>query len=89
MTVYGTGEQTRSFCYVDDTVAGLIALMNSKEIGPINIGNPEERSVRVSCHVFLSVGLAADHISSKGRSTGHRAGDWRAAQHYQSRTAKG
>lgn len=46
MTVYGSGEQTRSFCFVDDTVAGLIALMGSSELGPINIGNPVERSVK-------------------------------------------
>jgi UDP-glucuronate decarboxylase len=42
LTVYGEGLQTRSFCYVSDTVRGLIALMNSAEIGPINIGNPSE-----------------------------------------------
>jgi len=42
LTVYGKGLQTRSFCYVSDTVRGLIALMNSGEIGPVNIGNPSE-----------------------------------------------
>jgi UDP-glucuronate decarboxylase len=44
ITVYGDGEQTRSFCYVDDTVEGLIRLMNSpaEVTGPINIGNPHE-----------------------------------------------
>ena len=44
ITVYGAGLQTRSFCYVDDLVAGLIALMGSgREVtGPMNIGNPEE-----------------------------------------------
>jgi UDP-glucuronate decarboxylase len=44
ITVYGDGEQTRSFCYVDDTVDGLIRLMNSPDgvTGPINIGNPNE-----------------------------------------------
>jgi UDP-glucuronate decarboxylase len=39
--IYGTGEQTRSFCYVDDLIDGLIAMMNSDEHGPINIGNPD------------------------------------------------
>ncbi len=44
ITLYGSGLQTRSFCYVDDLIDGLIRLMNSKEgfTGPCNIGNPEE-----------------------------------------------
>jgi len=42
LTVYGEGLQTRSFCFVSDTVRGLIALMNSNETGPVNIGNPSE-----------------------------------------------
>ncbi len=48
ITLYGDGEQTRSFCYVDDMVDGLIRLMASDEsvAGPINLGNPEETSVR-------------------------------------------
>ena len=48
ITLYGDGSQTRSFCYVDDLVAGLIALMETgPEItGPINIGNPNEFTVR-------------------------------------------
>jgi dTDP-glucose 4,6-dehydratase len=46
LTVSGTGEQTRSLCYVDDTVAGLIALALSSFTGPVNIGNPQELTVR-------------------------------------------
>ncbi|HEX6409736.1 MAG TPA: UDP-glucuronic acid decarboxylase family protein [Sphingomicrobium sp.] len=48
ITLYGDGSQTRSFCYVDDLVAGLIALMETgpKITGPINIGNPNEFTVR-------------------------------------------
>ncbi|MGB7417515.1 MAG: UDP-glucuronic acid decarboxylase family protein [Thermosynechococcaceae cyanobacterium] len=42
LTVYGTGEQTRSFCYVSDLVDGLMRLMNGDHIGPINLGNPDE-----------------------------------------------
>lgn len=44
ITVYGDGEQTRSFCYIDDLVDGLIKLMNNNNnfIGPVNIGNPNE-----------------------------------------------
>lgn len=47
ITVYGTGNQTRSFCYVDDLIDGMMALMSSnKDItGPINIGNPKEFTV--------------------------------------------
>ena len=44
LTLHGDGSQTRSFCYVDDTVEGLIRLMNSPDevTGPVNIGNPDE-----------------------------------------------
>ena len=47
LTVYGKGEQTRSFCYVDDLVDGLISLMDSSEsfTGPVNLGNPGEFSM--------------------------------------------
>lgn len=45
MTVYGEGKQTRSFCYVSDMVDGLIALMNSHEHEPVNLGNPEEVTI--------------------------------------------
>ncbi|MDD9953724.1 MAG: SDR family oxidoreductase [Candidatus Woesearchaeota archaeon] len=45
ITIYGTGKQTRSFCYVSDMVAGLLALMNSDERGPVNLGNPGEFTV--------------------------------------------
>ena len=46
ITIYGDGTQTRSFCYVEDMVCGLISLMNSKCEGPVNLGNPEEISIR-------------------------------------------
>ncbi|MBI2900800.1 MAG: SDR family oxidoreductase [Planctomycetes bacterium] len=45
ITVFGEGSQTRSFCYVDDLVAGILALMESGEHLPVNIGNPEEITV--------------------------------------------
>ncbi len=45
LTVQGDGAQTRSFCYVDDQVRGLLALLDSVVLGPINIGNPYELSV--------------------------------------------
>jgi len=45
LTVYGDGSQTRSFCYVDDLVEGVISLLYSKQHDPINIGNPDEISI--------------------------------------------
>lgn len=45
ITVYGDGNQTRSFCYVDDMVEALILLMNNNYIGPVNLGNPEEFTI--------------------------------------------
>ena len=45
LTVYGDGAQTRSLCYVDDEVSGLLALLDSTITGPVNIGNPDERTV--------------------------------------------
>lgn len=46
LTVYGSGSQTRSFCYVDDLVEGLIRMMNQDQaIGPVNLGNPNEFTI--------------------------------------------
>jgi UDP-glucuronate decarboxylase len=45
ITLYGDGRQTRSFCYVSDLVEGLLLLMKSTEIGPINLGNPGEFTI--------------------------------------------
>ena len=46
LTLYGDGLQTRSFCYVDDLIEGMIRLMNGDHCGPINIGNPAEFTIR-------------------------------------------
>lgn len=63
LTIYGSGEQTRSFCYVDDLVTGLIAMMNSDDdvIGPINLGNPGE---------FTMAELASEVIRIVGSDPG-------------------
>lgn len=42
ITIYGKGQQTRSFCYVSDQIDGIVALMNSSVEGPVNVGNPHE-----------------------------------------------
>ncbi len=46
ITVFGDGSQTRSFCYVDDLVEGIFRLLMSSEVEPVNIGNPEEISIK-------------------------------------------
>ena len=55
MTVYGDGSQTRSFCYVDDLVDGIVALLNSSVIGPVNIGNPHEFTISELVEVVRDV----------------------------------
>ena len=56
ITIYGDGSQTRSFCYVDDNVEGLIRLMNNNETkGPINIGNPNEITIKELVDILLTM----------------------------------
>jgi nucleoside-diphosphate-sugar epimerase len=55
LTVYGDGTQTRSPCYVDDEIAGLIALLDSSLTGPVNIGSPDEFTVLELAHLVLEV----------------------------------
>lgn len=66
LTVYGSGEQTRSFCYVDDTVSGLISLMESSDAvtGPINIGNPNEFSVLQLASMILELTGSTSEITT-------------------------
>ncbi|MEA3460142.1 MAG: GDP-mannose 4,6-dehydratase, partial [Chloroflexota bacterium] len=61
LTVYGDGSQTRSFCYVDDTIEGIYRLLLSDEVEPVNIGSPEEISILEFAHLV-------------NRITGNRAG---------------
>ena len=46
LTLFGDGSQTRSFCYVSDLIEGMIRLMNGAHTGPMNIGNPDEFTIR-------------------------------------------
>ena len=55
LTVYGDGGQTRSFCYVDDLVRGIVAMLDSSEHGPVNLGNPEEFTVANFARLVLQV----------------------------------
>lgn len=57
ITVYGNGNQTRSFCYVDDLVDGLLRLMDSKDdvTGPINLGNPGEFTIRELAEIVIEL----------------------------------
>jgi dTDP-glucose 4,6-dehydratase len=55
ITIYGDGSQTRSFCYVDDEVRGLLALLDGDEVGPVNIGNPVEFTVRELAEEVIAV----------------------------------
>ncbi|KHN82798.1 UDP-glucuronic acid decarboxylase 1 [Toxocara canis] len=52
ITIYGDGNQTRSFQYVDDLVEGLIALMNSNTTLPVNLGNPEEHTIQEFAYII-------------------------------------
>ena len=55
LTIYGDGTQTRSFCYVEDEVRGLLALLDSDLEGPCNIGNPDEFTVRELADLVIEV----------------------------------
>lgn len=65
ISIYGDGSQTRSFCYVDDLVDGLIALMNSPDeiTGPINLGNPGEFTIRELAEKVIAMTGAHSELS--------------------------
>jgi UDP-glucuronate decarboxylase len=57
ITIYGDGSQTRSFCYVDDLIEGMVRLMNSRAdfIGPVNIGNPGEFTIKQLAELVVNL----------------------------------
>ena len=63
LTVHGDGKQTRSFCYVNVLIRGVIALADSNEIGPINFGNDQEISVLDLAHLVLKINQSSNKIS--------------------------
>ena len=62
ITIYGDGTQTRSFCYVDDEVRGLLALLDSDCVGPVNIGNPNEFTILELAEVVIEVTGSSSEI---------------------------
>ena len=64
ITVYGDGSQTRSFCYVDDLIEGLIRMMNSPEgfTGPVNIGTPQEFTILQLAETLIRMTGSASRI---------------------------
>jgi dTDP-glucose 4,6-dehydratase len=62
LTVYGDGSQTRSFCYVDDQVAGILALLDSDHVGPMNIGNPHDVTVGKLAELVREVTGSASEV---------------------------
>ncbi len=67
ITLYGDGEQTRSFCYVDDLVSGFIALMHTSDdvTGPVNLGNPGEFTIRELAEKIIALTGAKSKLIHK------------------------
>ena len=67
LTIYGDGEQTRSFCYVDDLIDGLVRLMGTpaETTGPINLGNPVEVSMRTLAEKVIALAGASSKLVSR------------------------
>ena len=62
ITVFGTGSQTRSFCYVDDLIRGMIALAESGHNHPVNVGNPDEFTLLELAHAVIDVTGSSSEI---------------------------
>ena len=62
LTIYGDGSQTRSFCYVEDEVRGIVGLLESEHIGPMNIGSPGEFTVRELADLVLELTGSASEL---------------------------
>ncbi|MCU1387959.1 MAG: family oxidoreductase, partial [Ilumatobacteraceae bacterium] len=64
ITLYGDGTQTRSFCYVDDEVRGLLEVLDGKEPGPINVGNPAECTMRELAEIIVDLTGSSSKITT-------------------------
>jgi dTDP-glucose 4,6-dehydratase len=67
LTIHGDGTQTRSFCYVDDEVRGILALLDSDHVGPVNIGNPHEFTVLELAEKVLAVTASTSELQFEPR----------------------
>jgi UDP-glucuronate decarboxylase len=67
ITIYGDGQQTRAFCYVDDLIDGMVAMMNADDdvTGPINLGNPHEISMRTLAQQIIALTGARSRIVNR------------------------
>ena len=67
ISIFGDGSQTRSFCYVDDLINGMILLMNSetKLTGPVNIGNPNEFTISELAHLVIKLTKSSSKLTFK------------------------
>ena len=65
ITIFGDGSQTRSFCYIDDTLDAIVKFMNTDIMGPVNIGNPEEYSIKEIAHIIISLTNSKSSIIHK------------------------
>ena len=68
ITVYGNGEQTRSFCYIDDLINGMMKMMSSEKVitGPINLGNPVEFKIIELAQMIIKLTNSKSKIINKG-----------------------
>jgi UDP-glucuronate decarboxylase len=67
ITIYGDGQQTRAFCYVDDLIGGMVTMMNADDdvTGPINLGNPHEISMQTLAQQIITLTGARSRIVNR------------------------
>jgi dTDP-glucose 4,6-dehydratase len=65
VTIFGSGGQTRSFCYITDLVDGILRLMSSSENDPVNIGNPQEMSIEDMARLIITMTGSSSNIVFK------------------------
>lgn len=67
ITIYGSGEQSRSFCYVDDLISAMILLMNTPDeiTGPVNVGNPNEFTIKELAQLVIEMTESKSPIIQK------------------------